>query len=186
MPSCEGIGKPKVFQRIRSIAVAITYALTAGLAAESLDAATMDESPPAACAARSHADPARLNVTAAPEGYTFMPPCKANVEFYIPRTTSLRTLDGTVRVTDGNGRVLSEQAQRINLQRRDNGMYAATLGLAPVPDRACGMLNARVEITLCLGADESPIECPDIRVKTSEVFGSFDVHGNGLSICRDD
>src|SRR5690554_1306192 len=118
----------------------------------------------AACPARSHAEPARLNIDTSIEGYGFMPPCTATLDFYIPRTTALRALDGMIRMVDATGSVVSEDAELIELQRRDNGMYAAKLRIGPVAGNACGSLTARVDIAQCLGEDRSAVECPAIRV----------------------
>lgn len=138
------------------------------------------------CKPRNSVAPGRLNIAAEPDGYGVIPPCKANVSIYIARNTSLRSIDGVLRLSTPDGRLLSKETRQIGLARTDYGMFAAEVGLEPVSDTACPDVSIGLEIKSCRGGAGELIACPEIRVKSPPMFAELAVSGESLSICHDD
>jgi hypothetical protein len=121
-----------------------------------------------------------------PDRYGVIPPCKANVSLYIARNTSLRSIDGVLRLLTPGGSVLREETAQIDLARTDYGLFAAEVGLGPVSDTACPGLSVSMEIKSCRGGAGERIACPAIRVKVPQMFAALTVSGESLTICHAD
>ncbi len=138
------------------------------------------------CKPLSNVEPGRLNIAVMADDYGFIAPCKANVSFYIPKNTSLRSIKGMFRLSTSDGNNLSTEESFIDLIRTDHGMFAAEVTVSPVREKACRSLSVDLEIKSCQGDGGTLIECPEIRVKAPQGFAGLEVSGEKLNICYDD
>ena len=137
------------------------------------------------CAPRSHLEPGRLNIALDAKDYGLVPPCEPSLNLYIARNSSLRAVEGVLRLTpDGN--TPSAQDVFLDLTRTDHGMFAAEISPDPATGKPCRGVSVDLEIENCLGKDGGVIACPEIRVKAPEVFAGLEVSGEHLHVCHDD
>lgn len=151
-----------------------------------ISTAIAQEGSPVSCEPRSNVDPGRLNISVEADRYGIIPPCKAKVSLYIPRNTHLRSIDGVLKLSTTDGNVLSAEDARIDFARTNYGMFAAEVSLAPVSDTTCASLSVSLDIKSCRRDGGGLIECPEIRVKTPQMFAGLLVSGESLNICHDD
>jgi len=108
------------------------------------------------------------------------------VSLYIPVNTSLRSVEGVLRLSTPEGYDVAREEVPVDLLRTDFGMFAAEMRLGPAADRTCRSLSVGLEIESCRGNSLAIIECPEIRVKAPQTFASLEVSGENLSICHDE
>ena len=138
------------------------------------------------CEPKSNVDAGRLNITVEADGYGLVPPCKGNLNLYIPVNTSLRSIEGMLRLSTPDGHNLITGEAFVDLMRTDYGLLAAEIGLGPASEITCRRLSVGFEVENCQGNNGAIIECPEIRVKAPQTFARLEVSGKNLNICHDD
>ena len=139
-----------------------------------------------ACAPRASSEPARLNIAGSAEGFGVAPPCSAALEFSIARNPGLRALDATVRVLDGDGELVTEAPVSLSLDGPRGGMFRGTHSVAPVAGQSCRQTSLVLEIERCTDAGGNAIQCPEVRVRPSQVLLRLEASGDGVAVCYDD
>lgn len=169
----------------RSMATRLAFALllvTAGCGFEPEPPAPTEP----ACAPRSTADPARLNIAGTAEGFGMTPPCEATLDFSIARNTELRALEGTIRVLDADGQTAGEAPLSVSLGGPEGGMFRGRHSLAPVAGQSCRQTSIALKIERCADAEGLTVACPDIRVRRSQMLRRLEASAAGVPVCYDE
>lgn len=137
------------------------------------------------CEPRSNVDPARLNIDSTAEDFGRIDPCRAGLRFYISRNTELRAVEVETDFMLFEGERIASENFELEFPAARGGMLAETIELAPVEDHTCHELLVLVSRLACLDGRGNEIECPEVRLNTSYVFGDFTMATDGLDVCFD-
>ncbi|MDT8449375.1 MAG: hypothetical protein RQ847_04300 [Wenzhouxiangellaceae bacterium] len=166
---------------IRTLPVSVALLILAGC-----DQPIPGETREPRCEARSTAEPGRLNIDTGAEDFAVSDPCRASIHFYIARNTPLREIEAVVGFDDADSNRVADRKVRADFDQPDYWMYSRKIKLEPIEGYSCRMLSANLAAGLvCRGDSGAPIECPEVRVKTSYVFRDFTIDGHGLDVCFD-
>ncbi|MGB0515048.1 MAG: hypothetical protein ACPGJE_09435 [Wenzhouxiangellaceae bacterium] len=138
------------------------------------------------CAPRAVSDPGRLNINSRAENHGMLPPCQTTLTFSIAANTALRGLDGAIRVTDADGKMIREAPLSVSLTGPEGGMFRGMHEVSPVPEQICRGTSLELVIQRCRGADGAEIACPEVRVRASQVLLRLEASGAGVSVCYDE
>lgn len=136
-----------------------------------------------ACEPRSNTDPGRLNIRAGAEDFGMTTPCSVNFELYINSNSRIRSLVLDLAYLNTEGETVQIDQIRANLEHSSSGIFQKVIPAPPVPGETCRSLHMVIRSIACYAADESIMECPDIRVIPPDAAGSLRVDDSSVTVC---
>ena len=137
------------------------------------------------CEPRSHLDPARLNIDSTAKDFGLADSCRASIRFYIADTAQLRVIEGKIAFSDIDGVYLRSDTFALEFTSTRGGMFSETVDPAPLEGHRCRGVLAHLSELECRDEAGRAIECPSVRLKTSDALEDFTIETGELDVCFD-
>ena len=136
------------------------------------------------CEARNARAPGRLNIDSSAIGFNIKS-CKSIIGFYIAKNTSLRSISGTVDISQDDV-LLDSYELNVDFEEPAGGLFSYKHELSVQKIHGCHKLDILLSKLECFNQHGIAINCPAIRLKKSHIFKDLTIEKNNLDICFDD